>query len=83
MRELRNPLNLNGFLTSAANLPAIYQIEKIFSVADAFLMKPVALPNLENLVVPMERAPHQTANWTSVSPANYQFLLDSFGHEHD
>jgi putative ABC transport system permease protein len=43
----------------------------IFSVADAFLLKPVALPNLENLAVLMERAPHQTANWTSVSPANY------------
>jgi hypothetical protein len=43
----------------------------IFSVADAFLLKPVALPNLDNLVVLMERAPHQTANWTSVSPANY------------
>jgi len=43
----------------------------IFSVADAFLLKPVALPNLENLVVLMERAPHQTANWSSVSPANY------------
>jgi len=43
----------------------------IFSVADAFLLKPVALPNLENLVVLMERAPHQTANWTNVSPANY------------
>lgn len=43
----------------------------IFSVADAFLLKPVALPNLENLVVLMERAPHQTANWTAVSPANY------------
>ena len=43
----------------------------IFSVADAFLLKPVALPNLKNLVVLMERAPHQTTNWTSVSPANY------------
>ena len=43
----------------------------IFSVADAFLLKPVALPNLENLVVLMERAPHQTANWSEVSPANY------------
>ena len=43
----------------------------IFSVADAFLLKPVALPDLKNLVVLMERAPHQTANWTAVSPANY------------
>jgi putative ABC transport system permease protein len=43
----------------------------IFSVADAFLLKPVALPNLENLVVLMERAPHQTADWTAASPANY------------
>lgn len=43
----------------------------IFSVADAFLLKPVALPNLDNLVVLMERAPHQTADWTAVSPANY------------
>ena len=42
-----------------------------FSVADAFLLKPVALPHLESLVVLMERAPHQTANWTNVSPADY------------
>src|ERR1017187_542061 len=43
----------------------------IFSVADAFLLKPVALPNLENLGVLMERAPHHTAEWTRVAPANY------------
>jgi len=43
----------------------------IFSVADAFLLKPVALPSLENLVVLMERAPYQTAEWIGVSPANY------------
>ena len=43
----------------------------IFSVADAFLLKPVAVPQRENLAVLMERAPHQTANWTEVSPANY------------
>src|ERR1017187_6608532 len=43
----------------------------IFSVADAFLLKPVALPILENLVVLMDRAPRQTAECTGVSPANY------------
>ena len=43
----------------------------IFSVADAFLLKPVALPHLESLVVLMERAPDQNTFWTSVSPANY------------
>ncbi len=42
-----------------------------FSVADAFLLKPIALPNLENLVVLVERAPNQTAAWTEASPANY------------
>ncbi|HTQ58316.1 MAG TPA: ABC transporter permease [Bryobacteraceae bacterium] len=43
----------------------------MFSVADAFLLKPVALPDPAGLVVLMERAPHQTTFWTSVSPANY------------
>jgi len=43
----------------------------IFSVADAFLLKPVALPDLESLVMVMEKGPHQTAEWSSVSPANY------------
>ena len=43
----------------------------LFSVADAFLLKPVALPDLKHLVVLMERAPHQTTFWTSASPANY------------
>ena len=42
-----------------------------FSVADAFLLKPVALPDLESLVMVMEKGPHQTAEWSSVSPANY------------
>ena len=43
----------------------------VFSVTDAFLLKPVALPDLNSLVMLMEQAPGQTAFWSDVSPANY------------
>lgn len=43
----------------------------IFSVADAFLNKPVSFPEMSRLVAVMERAPGETMFWNSVSPANY------------
>ncbi len=43
----------------------------VFSVAIAFLKKPVALPNLDRLVVVLALAPDQTTGWTDVSPADY------------
>ncbi len=43
----------------------------IFSVADAFLNKPVSFPEMKSLVMLMERAPGETMFWNSVSPANY------------
>jgi len=43
----------------------------IFSVADAFLLKPVALPDLGRLVMVMEKRPQQTSDWNTVAPANY------------
>ncbi len=44
----------------------------IFSIADAFLLKPLPLPDPDHLVVMLEQAPGQTGNdATGTSPANY------------
>jgi putative ABC transport system permease protein len=43
----------------------------IFSVADAFLLKPVKLPDPQHLFVVLEQAPTQTRDSTSVAPANF------------
>ncbi len=45
----------------------------IFSVADAFLLKPLPIPNLNRLVMALEVGPHQRGDETSsVSPANFE-----------
>lgn len=43
----------------------------VFSVAIAFLRKPVALPNLDRLVMLLSLPPGETLNFSSVSPADY------------
>ena len=43
----------------------------VFSVAIAFLRKPVALPNLNRLVMLLSLPPGETLNFNSVSPADY------------
>ena len=43
----------------------------VFSVADAFLRKPVSFPDLDRLVTVMSIAPHQENDWNEVSPADY------------
>ena len=43
----------------------------IFSIADAFLLKPVNIPDPEHLVIAGEIAPQQTEGLNSVSPANF------------
>jgi putative ABC transport system permease protein len=43
----------------------------IFSIADAFLLKPVNLPDIAHLVVVLELAPGETTFVSGVSPANY------------
>src|SRR5271165_1686235 len=43
----------------------------VFSVAVAFLRKPVALPNLDRLVMLLSLPPGETMNFSSVSPADY------------
>ncbi len=44
----------------------------IFSVADAFLLKPLPLPDMDHLVVMLEQAPGQTGeDATGVAPANF------------
>ncbi len=45
----------------------------IFSIADAFLLKPLALPDMEHLLVILEQAPGQTGeDATGVSPAAFR-----------
>jgi putative ABC transport system permease protein len=44
----------------------------IFSVADAFLFKPVPIPHSDRLVVALELNPHQTRETTNVSPADFE-----------
>ena len=43
----------------------------VFSVAIAFLRKPVALPNVDRLVMLLSLPPGETLNFSSVSPADY------------
>jgi putative ABC transport system permease protein len=43
----------------------------IFSIADAFLFKPINIPDPEHLVIAGEIAPQQTEGFNSVSPANF------------
>ncbi|HET9400674.1 MAG TPA: ABC transporter permease, partial [Candidatus Acidoferrales bacterium] len=44
----------------------------IFSVADAFLFKPIHLPDPEHLVMVGELAPGQVTDINSVAPANFR-----------
>jgi putative ABC transport system permease protein len=43
----------------------------VFSVASAFLRKPVSFPNLDRLVMVLSQAPSETFIWDAVSPATY------------
>src|SRR5215472_13771629 len=43
----------------------------VFSVAIAFLRKPVALPNADRLVMVLSLPPGESINFSSVSPADY------------
>ena len=42
----------------------------VFSVCDALLWKPVPLPDLDTLVMVLQRVPGSPGNWNSVSPAD-------------
>jgi putative ABC transport system permease protein len=54
----------------------------IFSVADAFLFKPVPFPNADRLVMLHERAPGNTTFPTPVAPADYlDFQKQSSAYE--
>jgi putative ABC transport system permease protein len=54
----------------------------VFSVAIAFLRKPVALPNLDRLVVLLSLPPGETLNYSSVSPADYlDWKMQSHSYE--
>jgi len=49
----------------------------VFSVAIAFLRKPIALPNLDRMVMVLSLPPQESLIWSPVSPADY---LDWKGH---
>jgi putative ABC transport system permease protein len=44
----------------------------IFSVADAFLLRPVSFPDVDRLVMVLGRAPGVSWGWNSVSAADYE-----------
>jgi len=44
----------------------------VFSVAIAFLLKPIALSQLDRLVMVMNKAPEDPEGWNTVTPADYQ-----------
>ena len=43
----------------------------MFSVADAFLLRPVSFQDTERLVMVMEGAPRQLSDWNTVAPGNF------------
>ncbi|MBZ5536348.1 MAG: ABC transporter permease [Acidobacteriia bacterium] len=68
---LKNPgFTAVGILTLALGIGAN---TAIFSVADAFLLKPLSIPNENRMVVALEVGPNQRGDDTSsVSPANFE-----------
>src|SRR5947209_7890290 len=44
----------------------------VFSLCDAMLWKPVALPRLETLVMLLQRIPDSPQEWNSASPADVE-----------
>jgi putative ABC transport system permease protein len=44
----------------------------IFSVADAFLLRPVSFPDTDRLVMVMELSPGQTSDWNTVARGNLE-----------
>jgi putative ABC transport system permease protein len=70
---LRILLRKPGFTTLAVLALAlgIGANTAVFSVAMAFLRKPIALPGLDRLATVLSLAPQETVNWSPVSPADY------------
>ena len=77
LQDLRHGLRMlvknPGFtaLAVVALALAIGANTAVFSVAIAFLRKPVALPDLDRLVMLLSLPPGETLNFSSVSPADY------------
>lgn len=44
----------------------------IFSVADAFLIRPVTFPDADRMVMIMDLSPGQTSDWSKVAPGNFE-----------
>jgi putative ABC transport system permease protein len=44
----------------------------IFSVAEAFLIRPVTFPDTDRMVMIMELSPGQTSDWNKVAPGNFE-----------
>ena len=71
MRTLRKAPGFTAIAVLALAL-GIGATTAIFSVADAFLFKPIHLPDPEHLVVVGELAPGQVTDINSVAPANFR-----------
>ena len=43
----------------------------VFSVSNVYLRSPVSFPEVDRIVMPLNRAPGQTEGWSNVSPADF------------
>src|SRR5436309_5622996 len=69
LRVLRNSPGFAGTAVITIGL-GIGATTAIFSVCDALLWKPVALPHLETLVMVLQRDNENANDWNSASPAD-------------
>ncbi len=71
---VRTLLKSPGFAVAAVGALAIGigANTAIFSVANAFLLKPIALPNLDRLMMIIQTVPRDDNDWTGIAPADYR-----------
>jgi predicted permease len=70
LRMLRKNVGFTALAVLALGL-GIGANTAVFSVASAFLRKPVSFPQSDRLVMVTNLAPQQTIGWSTVSPADY------------
>jgi putative ABC transport system permease protein len=70
LRMLRKNVGFTALAVVALGL-GIGANTAVFSVASAFLRKPVSFPQSDRLVMVTNLAPEQTLGWSEVSPADY------------
>jgi len=70
LRMLRKNMGFTALAVVALGL-GIGANTAVFSVASAFLRKPVSFPQADRLVMVLTLAPEQTVGWNQASPADY------------